>query len=89
MIASGIACIVIGLFHVLAVAMGPASVIGFISIAPKSIPYFMIGVVTSFVLSFVFTYVYGKKRMDVPVAETANTVVTNDEFNTTVESVNK
>lgn len=89
MIASGIACIVIGLFHVLAVAMGPASVIGFISIAPKSIPYFMIGVVTSFVLSFVFTYVYGKKRMNVPVAETADTVVTNDEFSTTEETVNK
>lgn len=74
MIASGIASMVIGFFHVLAVAMGPASVIGFISIAPKSIPYFMIGVVTSFVLGFILTYIYGKKRMDVPVTESADTV---------------
>lgn len=62
MIASGVASAFIGLFHVLAVAMGPASVIGFISIAPKSIPYFMIGIVISVVVAFVTTYVYGKKN---------------------------
>ena len=69
MIASGIACAVIGFFHVLSVAMGPASVIGFISIAPESIPYFMIGVVVSLVLSFGMTYFYGKNKMSEPLAE--------------------
>ncbi len=64
MIAAGIASAFIGFFHVLAVAMGPASVIGFISIPPKSIPYFMMGIVISIVLSFIFTFSYGKKRMD-------------------------
>src|SRR5699024_2789462 len=67
--ASGIACAVIGFFRVLSVAMGPASVIGFISIAPASIPYFMIGVVVSLVLSFGMTYVYGKNKMSEPLAE--------------------
>lgn len=62
MIASGIASAFIGFFHVLAVAMGPASVIGFISIAPKSVPVYMIGIVISIVISFVLTFVYGKKQ---------------------------
>ncbi|KAF9404577.1 hypothetical protein HW555_014272 [Spodoptera exigua] len=63
MIASAVACIFIGAFHVLSVAMGPASVIGFISIAPKSIPYFMIGIVISILVGFVTTYAYGKRHM--------------------------
>lgn len=72
MIASGVASVALGLFHVLSVAMGPASVIGFISIAPKSIPFFMIGVVISFVLGFALTFVYGKNKMDVPATSTAD-----------------
>lgn len=70
MIASGVASVSLGIFHVLSVAMGPASVIGFISIAPKSIPFFMIGVVISFVLGFALTFVYGKKKMAVPATAT-------------------
>ncbi|MGM0213710.1 sucrose-specific PTS transporter subunit IIBC [Enterococcus sp. AZ109] len=69
MIASGVACVSLGIFHVLSVAMGPASVIGFISIAPASIPYFMISAVISFVLGFGLTLAYGKKKMEVPVTE--------------------
>lgn len=65
MIASAVACVFIGAFHVLSVAMGPASVIGFISIAPKSIPYFMIGIIISILVGFVTTYVYGKRHMAV------------------------
>ncbi|MGL4695950.1 sucrose-specific PTS transporter subunit IIBC [Enterococcus larvae] len=65
MIASAVACVFIGIFHVLSVAMGPASVIGFISIAPKSIPYFMIGIVISILVGFVTTYAYGKRHMAV------------------------
>ncbi|HHP2681779.1 TPA: sucrose-specific PTS transporter subunit IIBC [Enterococcus faecium] len=64
MIAAGIASFFIGLFHVLAVAMGPASVIGFISIAPRSISSFMIGIVISIVIGFLSTYFYGKKHME-------------------------
>ncbi|HFD6462405.1 sucrose-specific PTS transporter subunit IIBC [Enterococcus faecium] len=64
MIAAGIASFFIGLFHVLAVAMGPASIIGFISIAPRSIPSFMIGIVISIMSGFLSTYFYGKKHME-------------------------
>ncbi|WP_334332264.1 sucrose-specific PTS transporter subunit IIBC [Companilactobacillus sp. HBUAS59544] len=60
-IASGIACVFLGIFHVLAVAMGPASVIGFISIASKSIPAFMLSGLISFVVAFIPTFVYAKK----------------------------
>ncbi|MHC5268646.1 sucrose-specific PTS transporter subunit IIBC [Enterococcus sp. LJL98] len=62
MIASGIASIFIGLFHVLAVSMGPASVIGFISIAAPSVKGFLISGTISFVLAFTLTYFYGKKQ---------------------------
>ncbi len=72
MIASGIASVSLGIFHVLSVAMGPASVIGFISIAPKSIPFFMIGVVISFILGFLLTFIYGKKKMEVPATAAAD-----------------
>ncbi|VDG20271.1 sucrose-specific PTS transporter subunit IIBC [Lactiplantibacillus mudanjiangensis] len=60
-IASGIACVFLGLFHVLSVAMGPASVIGFISIASKSIPAFMLCALIAFVLGFVSTFIYAKR----------------------------
>ncbi|MCW6148303.1 sucrose-specific PTS transporter subunit IIBC [Lactiplantibacillus plantarum] len=62
-IASGIASAFLGLFHVLSVAMGPASVIGFISIASKSIPAFMISAVISFVVAFIPTFIYAKRTL--------------------------
>lgn len=63
MIASGVASVFIGLFHVLAVAIGPASVIGFISIAPQSIPSFILCAAISLILGFVLTFIYGKKAL--------------------------
>lgn len=66
MIGAGIASAFIGFFHVLAVAMGPASVIGFISIAPNSIPMFMVGIVISMVVAFTLTFIYGKRKLSTP-----------------------
>ncbi|WP_130859481.1 sucrose-specific PTS transporter subunit IIBC [Gracilibacillus phocaeensis] len=63
MIGAGISSAFIGFFHVLAVAMGPASVIGFISISANSIPMFMVGILISMVISFTLTYFYGKRKM--------------------------
>lgn len=60
-IASGISSAMLGLFHVLSVAMGPASVIGFISIATKSIGYFLLCALVSLAVSFVLTYIYAKR----------------------------
>ena len=77
-IASGIACVFLGLFHVLAVAMGPASVIGFISIASKSIPAFMLSAVISFIVAFIPTFVYAKQTLgdDTDQVETPSTSTT-------------
>ncbi|WP_137625720.1 sucrose-specific PTS transporter subunit IIBC [Lactiplantibacillus pingfangensis] len=77
-IASGIACVFLGWFHVLAVAMGPASVIGFISIASKSIPAFMLSAVISFIIAFIPTFVYAKRTLgdDSDKVETTNTATT-------------
>lgn len=61
LIASGISSAVFGLLHVLSVSMGPAGIIGFITIRPQSIPGFFIGAALSFVISFTGTYVYGKR----------------------------
>lgn len=66
MIAAGISSAFIGFFHVLAVAMGPASVIGFISIAPQSIPMFLLGILISIVISFTLTFLYGRKKLAAP-----------------------
>ncbi|MFC6295617.1 sucrose-specific PTS transporter subunit IIBC [Lactiplantibacillus daoliensis] len=77
-IASGIACVFLGLFHVLAVAMGPASVIGFISIASKSITAFMLSAVISFIVAFIPTFVYAKRTLgdDTDQVETPSTSTT-------------
>lgn len=85
-IASGIASAFLGLFHVLSVAMGPASVIGFISIASKSIPAFMLSAVISFVVAFIPTFIYAKRtlgddRDQVKSPAPTNTVINvNDEI---------
>ncbi|RYM02849.1 PTS beta-glucoside transporter subunit IIBCA [Sporolactobacillus sp. THM7-7] len=60
MIGSGIASIFIGLFKVLAVSLGPASVIGFIAIRSAAIPMFIVCCAISFVIAFVLTFLYGK-----------------------------
>lgn len=89
MIASGIASVFIGLLRVLAVSMGPAGIIGFISIAAKSIPSFLICAVISFVVAFALTFVYGKKKMSEPevaVATATTTTVTPEAPASTVAS---
>lgn len=81
MIASGIASVSIGLFHVLAVAMGPASIIGFISISATEIPGFLISGVISFVIAFGLTFVYGKRKM--PASEMVKETEINETENET------
>lgn len=80
MIASGIASVLIGLFHVLAVAMGPASIIGFISISATEIPSFLLSGVVSFVIAFDLTFVYGKRKM--PASEMVEEESTNNDKQT-------
>lgn len=73
--ASGISSVFIGLMNVRSVSLGPAGVIGFIAINPKSIPMFMVGIVISCAIAFLATYFYGKNKLDVPAdAPAADTV---------------
>ncbi|GAB2023654.1 sucrose-specific PTS transporter subunit IIBC [Pseudolactococcus yaeyamensis] len=78
--AAGIASTIMGFAGVRGVSLGPAGIIGFIAIKPASIPMFMLGIIVSFVLAFLATYVYGRGRMDVP-ANVATTGTTAQEIN--------
>ncbi|HIY91630.1 sucrose-specific PTS transporter subunit IIBC [Companilactobacillus sp. HBUAS56275] len=69
MIASGIACIFIGIFHVLSSALGAAGIIGFISFPPKYYLPFFISILISIALGFTLTYVYGMKFDKVTTAK--------------------
>ncbi len=62
MIGSGVASVYLGMTHVLAVALGSNSVLGFISIASHAIPAFIISGVISFVVSFTVTFVLGRRQ---------------------------
>lgn len=69
MIASGVASAILGLFHVLAVAMGSAGVIGFISIPVQSWLGFFCGALVSGLLAFSLTLIYGRKKLIEPNRE--------------------
>lgn len=85
MIGAGVASAFIGFFHVLAVSMGPASVIGFISIAPQSIPIFMAGILISMVIAFTLTFFYGRKKLAAPEND-KNPDETANEMNSSIVS---
>ena len=79
MIASGIASVFIGIFRVLAVSMGPAGVIGFISIPVPKVTSFMLCALISFVLGFALTFLYGKKQMNQTTTTTTIEEKTNED----------
>lgn len=63
LVGSCVASTLAGLFHVIAASMGSAGFIGFISIYPKSIPFYLICELISFAIAFIITYLYGKSHM--------------------------
>ena len=76
-----------GLLQVIAVSLGSAGFLGFLSIDAKSIPFYFLCEVIAFAIAFALTYFYGKtKAADVFAAEavaatadeTAGTEVAND-----------
>lgn len=69
MVASGIASIFIGIFHVLSSALGAAGIIGFISFPPKYYLPFFISILISIALGFTLTYLYGIKFDKVTTAK--------------------
>lgn len=62
LIGSGVAAVFAGLFHVIAVSLGSAGFLGFLSINAKSIPVYLLCEGISFVVAFALTYVYGKNN---------------------------
>lgn len=62
LIGSGVAAAIAGFMHVIAVSLGSAGFLGFLSINAKSIPAYLLCEVISFVVAFTLTYLYGKKN---------------------------
>ncbi|MEK1350695.1 PTS beta-glucoside transporter subunit IIBCA [Limosilactobacillus fermentum] len=74
LIGSATAATLAGLFHVIAVSMGSAGFIGFLSIGAKSIPFYLLCELVSFVVAFTITFLYGKTHNHLvnPVVEAAD-----------------
>lgn len=62
LIGSGVAAAVAGLLKVVAVSLGSAGFLGFLSIKATSIPFYILCELISFAISFALTYIYGKTR---------------------------
>lgn len=60
---SGIASLVMGLFHVMSSSLGPAGLIGFIAIPANKWFGFFVAIAISFALAFIGTLVYGRSHM--------------------------
>lgn len=70
LIGSAVGALFAGLFQVVAVSLGSAGFLGFLSIDAKSIPFYFLCEVIAFVIAFALTYFYGKtKAADVFAAE--------------------
>ncbi|HHB0784752.1 TPA: sucrose-specific PTS transporter subunit IIBC [Enterococcus faecium] len=62
LIGSGIAAAVAGLLKVVAVSLGSAGFLGFLSINATSIPFYVLCELISFTVAFAITYFYGKTK---------------------------
>ncbi len=64
--------LIAGLLQVVAVSLGSAGFLGFLSIKASSIPFYVVCEVNRFAIAFAVTYGYGKtKAVDVFAAEAA------------------
>ncbi|MGT2683237.1 sucrose-specific PTS transporter subunit IIBC [Streptococcus porci] len=92
---SAIGALFAGLTHVIAVSLGAAGFIGFLSIKASSIPMYVVAEVLAFAAAFAFTYVYGKTKASAVFADeaataaaaavTASVVETSEEVEETAE----
>ena len=62
LIGSGVAAAVAGLLKVVAVSLGSAGFLGFLSINATSIPFYLLCELISFAIAFAITYFYGKTK---------------------------
>lgn len=64
LIGSGVAAAFAGLMKVVAVSLGSAGFLGFLSINATSIPMYIVAELLSFAVAFALTYIYGKSHSD-------------------------
>ena len=64
LIGSGIAAMFAGLMHVVAVSLGSAGFLGFLSINASSIPMYIVAELISFAIAFALTFIYGKSHSE-------------------------
>lgn len=62
LIGSGVGAALAGLFHVVAVSLGSAAFLGFLSIQASSVPMYLICELITFAVAFALTYLYGKSH---------------------------
>lgn len=89
MIASGIASLFIGAWHVASVALGSAGFLGFISMPGKFIPKLAIAMAISFIISFGLTFIVGRRKLAQPVdsvTQDSEAAEINEDPETSVES---
>ncbi|OWW67439.1 PTS sucrose transporter subunit IIA [Enterococcus hirae 57-03-H11] len=89
LIGSGVAAAVAGLLKVVAVSLGSAGFLGFLSINATSIPFYLLCELISFAIAFAITYFYGKTKASGIFAAEALTdqTVTNHSENTQQSTV--
>lgn len=75
-IGAGVASALAGLFHVVAVSLGSAAFLGFLSIQASSIPMYLLCELVSFAIAFALTFAYGKKNLKENVAAPAEMATT-------------
>ncbi|HEM3671851.1 TPA: PTS beta-glucoside transporter subunit IIBCA [Streptococcus suis] len=73
---SAIGALFAGLTRVIAVSLGAAGFIGFLSIKASSIPMYVVAELIAFAAAFAFTYVYGKTKASAVFADEAATAAT-------------
>lgn len=89
MIASGIASLFIGAWHVASVALGSAGFLGFISMPGKFISKLAIAMAISFIISFGLTFIVGRRKLAQPVdsvTQDSEAAEINEDPETSVES---
>lgn len=60
--AAGFGSIIMGLYHVLSLSLGPAGVIGFVAIPVDKWMVFFVGILSAFAIAFVGTVIYGRSK---------------------------
>lgn len=73
---SAVGAFVAGLVHVIAVSLGAAGFIGFLSIKANSIPMYVVAELIAFSVAFALTYFYGKTKAAGVFADEAATAKT-------------